>query len=93
MASRVAEAYQTTIGGTHPFTLVAENNISTYLRGVGSPHDALDVADRTLTAMQASLDEDHPFTLSCQINKANCLHDLGRLSEAESLQRRHTWSG
>jgi hypothetical protein len=37
--------------------------------------------------MGHSLDEDHPFTLSCQINKANCLHDLGRLIEAESLQR------
>ena len=33
VASRVLEAYQSTIGGTHPFTLVAENNISTYLRG------------------------------------------------------------
>jgi hypothetical protein len=43
--------------------------------------------DRTLIAMRDSLDDDHPFTLSCQINKANCLHDLHRLSEAESLQR------
>ena len=29
----------------------------------------------------------HPFTLSCQINKANCLHDLGQLSDAETLLR------
>ena len=71
----------------HPFTLVAENNISTYLRGVGKAREALALVDRTLSAMRASLDDDHPFTLSCQINKANCLHDLGRLSETESLQR------
>ena len=37
--------------------------------------------------MRESLGDDHPFTLSCEINKANCLHDLRRLAEAESLQR------
>jgi Tetratricopeptide repeat len=37
--------------------------------------------------MQEQLGENHPFTLSCQVNKANCLHDLGRLAEAEILQR------
>ena len=43
--------------------------------------------DRTLNVMRESLGDDHPFTLSCEINKANCLHDLRRLTEAESLQR------
>jgi hypothetical protein len=35
--------------------------------------------------MRDSLGSEHPFTQSCAINQANCLHDLQRLADAESL--------
>src|SRR5581483_2593640 len=49
--------------------------------------EALGLVDRTLSVMRESLGDNHPFTLSCEVNKANCLHDLRRLTDAESLQR------
>ena len=65
-----------------------ENNISTYLRGIGSVREALELADRTLTAHAGRARRGPPVHLVLrQINRANCLHDLGRLSDAESLQR------
>ena len=48
VASGVLQAYQVALGVAHPFTLVAENNISTYLRGVGSVREALALADQAL---------------------------------------------
>ena len=45
------------------------------------------MVDETLGVMREQLGENHPFTLSCEGNKANCLHDLRRLTDAESLQR------
>ena len=52
IASQVLRAYQATHRRRHPFTLVAQNNISIYLRGVGSVREALELADRTLTALR-----------------------------------------
>ena len=66
---------------------MAQNNISTYLRGTGKAREGLGLVERTLSVMRESLGEDHPFALSCQVNKANCLHDLRRLTDAEHLQR------
>jgi Tetratricopeptide repeat len=68
-------------------TIIDGKIVTFYSFKGGSVHEALAVVDQTLIAMEATLDDDHPFTLSCQINKANCLHDLRRLSEVESLQR------
>jgi tetratricopeptide (TPR) repeat protein len=86
-ASGVLRVYQTDLGSTHPCTLVALNNISTYQRELGSVQEALHTADVALDAMRDRLGEDHPFTLSCAINKANCLHDAGDYDAALSLQR------
>ena len=62
------------------FTLAAQNNISTYLRGPAR-RGALGLAERTLDGLGASLGDDHPFTLSCEVIRANRLHDLGRFTE------------
>ncbi len=48
---------------------------------------ALELADRTLTGLRAALGDDHQFTLTCAVNRANCLHDLGRLRDAETQLR------
>ena len=56
-AGLVLQVYRATLGGTHPFTLVAENNMSTYLRGVGSHREALAMVDETLGVLQAFFKE------------------------------------
>ncbi|WP_067171615.1 FxSxx-COOH system tetratricopeptide repeat protein [Microtetraspora niveoalba] len=81
-------AYQKLLGADHPYTLVAANNLMTYLRGTGRREEALATGEKTLDALRLRLGDRHPFTLSCMVNVANCAGELGRHEQAESLERR-----
>jgi CO dehydrogenase nickel-insertion accessory protein CooC1 len=87
LVSEVRTAYQSSLGPDHPYTLVAANNLVTYLRGTDELDEALELSEQTLANMRTRLGDDHPFTLSCAINRANCLGDSGDLAGAEALER------
>ncbi|WP_062433027.1 FxSxx-COOH system tetratricopeptide repeat protein [Herbidospora daliensis] len=74
-------------GPRHPYTQVASNNLSIYLRGLGRPEEALALSEETLEGFRGHLGATHPFTLSCTINVANCLSDLGDHKRAEAKLR------
>jgi Tetratricopeptide repeat/TIR domain/NB-ARC domain/AAA domain len=84
--TEVMEAYERSLGSDHPYTLVAANNLVTYLRG-GELTRARLLAEETLANMTRKLGDRHPFTLSCAINVANCLGDCEELDDAEALER------
>ncbi|GAA3097157.1 FxSxx-COOH system tetratricopeptide repeat protein [Streptosporangium carneum] len=87
LAGEIARIYQETLGGNHPGTLIALNNVTIYMRGTGELAKAIPQARSVLEGLHAHLGANHPFTLSAAINLANCLGENERLEEAEALER------
>ncbi|MBF8186370.1 tetratricopeptide repeat protein [Nonomuraea sp. K274] len=87
MTAVVLAGYEELLSAEHPYASAAANNLSVYVRGLGSVDEALELSERSFSAMCNSLGRDHPFTLSCAINLANCTAEVGDLETAERMER------
>ena len=76
------------LGGTHPDTLTARNNLATAYQDAGRLEEAIALLERTLTDAEHVLGGTHPDTLGSRNNLATAYQDAGRLDEAEDLIRR-----
>ncbi|MFC7567836.1 FxSxx-COOH system tetratricopeptide repeat protein [Actinomadura namibiensis] len=75
------------MGGTHPYTLVIENNLCGYLRGCGELDEAVAISTRAVAGLREQFGSAHPFVLSAMVTQANCLGDAGHHEEAERVER------
>ena len=76
------------LGGTHPDTLTARNNLATAYQDARRLEEAIALLERTLTDAEHVLGGTHPDTLGSRNNLATAYQDAGRLDEAEDLIRR-----
>lgn len=70
-----------------PYTLIAANNLLIYQRETGDVASAYSLGTQTLNRFTETLGKEHPFRLVCIINVANCLADLGKYDQAETMER------
>ena len=73
------------LGGTHPDTLTARNNLATAYQDAGRLEEAIPLLERTLTDAEQVLGGTHPDTLGSRNNLATAYQDAGRLEEAIPL--------
>ncbi|MEV0314366.1 FxSxx-COOH system tetratricopeptide repeat protein [Nonomuraea fuscirosea] len=87
LARQVLDTFDATLGPANPYTLIAANNLCIYQRETGDLEGAFSLGTRTLSRFTETLGMEHPFRLACAVNVANCLADLGRYDQAETMER------
>ncbi|PRX68996.1 tetratricopeptide repeat protein [Nonomuraea fuscirosea] len=87
LAEQVLDTFETTLGPAKPYTLIAANNLLIYQRETGDVASAYSLGTQTLNRFTETLGKEHPFRLVCTINVANCLADLGKYDQAETMER------
>ncbi|MET9848829.1 FxSxx-COOH system tetratricopeptide repeat protein [Streptomyces ossamyceticus] len=88
VAENVRSKFSELQGETHPFTLVALNNLGIYLAACGEVVGAAENLRDATDGMATALGEQHPHTLLAQANHANVLAEQGRFEDAWVLEQR-----
>ena len=70
------------LGGDHPDTLTARNNLAYTYQAAGRLGEAIPLYEQTLADCVRLLGEDHPQTLGSRNNLAGAYQAAGRLGEA-----------
>ncbi len=76
------------LGGTHPVTLTARNDLATAYQDAGRLEEAIPLLERTLSDAEHVLGGTHPETLGARNDLATAYQDAGRLEEAIALLER-----
>ncbi|NUT40685.1 MAG: tetratricopeptide repeat protein [Thermoactinospora sp.] len=90
VAGGLVDHYLADLGESHPTTLIAKNNLATYVRGVDGAVAARELAERAWRGLADQLGASHPFTLASALNLANCLAESGDLDRAVAMERETT---
>ncbi|MBS2963242.1 tetratricopeptide repeat protein [Actinocrinis puniceicyclus] len=83
---RVHEAYRSTYGEEHPYTLMCLTNLSMYERGTRRFDSAVVHARQAHDGLLRTVGEQHPYTLCAALNLANALAELARFTDALALE-------
>lgn len=81
---------QTTLGGDHPDTLRARNDLAEAYRAAGQTDKAVGLHEQALALRQSTLGADHPQTIQSMANLAQSYRAAGREEEARALEQRVT---
>ena len=88
MLSQAVTVLEKVLGGEHPDTVAALNNLALLYQSMGRLAEAEPLAKRALATAEKVLGKDHPDVASQLTNLAGLYRATGRLAEAEPLAER-----